>query len=230
MNVPKINAKFDYLQINRIDGVRRLYDTPSGKLPSVTTILSVTESQEDIDGLDNWRNFIGHKNADIITKESAVVGSFMHENLENRLMQKPDIAGSMPIRVQSRKMADIIQSNLWPNISSVCGMEVPLYYPGLYAGTTDLIGFHNNELSIIDYKNSRKIKKKEYISNYFMQGAAYALAHNELFGTNIKKIVVSICVRTNPMQYQEFIVTDEFNYFADMWISRLEKFYKEENK
>jgi len=225
--VPKIVNRYTYKELNRIDGEIRLYDTPSGKLPSVTTILSSTETQEEKDGLQQWRDFVGHKTADLITKEASTIGSFMHGNLENRLLGKPDISGTMPIRVQARKMADLMQQNLWPNISEVTGMEVPLYHPGLYAGTTDLIGVHDGELSIIDYKNSRKLKKKEYISNYFMQGAAYALAHNELYGTNIKKIVIAVVARTEPLQYQEFIITDEFDKYADMWISRLEQYYKD---
>ena len=227
MYIPSFNQIYQYQKYNRLDGDIRLYDTPSGKLPSVTTILAMTESEEDKQGLENWRSFVGAKTADTITTEAANIGSFMHGNLENRLLGKPDIQGSMPIRVQARKMADVIQYNLWPKISEVQGMEVALYYPGLYAGTTDLIGIHDGELSILDYKNSRKPKKREFILNYFMQGAAYALAHNELYKTNIKKIVIAVCVRTTPLQYQEFIIDEEFNYFCDMWVSRLDQYYKD---
>ena len=70
--VPKIVNRYTYKELNRIDGEIRLYDTPSGKLPSVTTILSSTETQEEKDGLQQWRDFVGHKTADLITKEASI--------------------------------------------------------------------------------------------------------------------------------------------------------------
>ena len=227
MYVPPISNKFTYRDYQRIEGGSegRLYSTPSGNLPSVTTILSATQ---DNSALEAWRSYVGEKAANEITLEATTGGTFMHENLERRLIGEPDHAGGMPIRVLARRMADIIQENAWPNISEVYGMEVPLYYPGLWAGTTDLVGIHNGIPSIMDYKNSRKKKTWNHIENYRMQLAAYALAHNELYGTDIKRGVIFVCVRgdTENLQYQEFVVEGkDFEEAIDMWLDRVEQYY-----
>lgn len=181
MYIPPIVNKYTYAGYERIEGGSegRLYSTPSGNLPSVTTILSATS---DDSGLQKWRAAIGEEKAKEITLEATTVGTFMHENLERRLVGDPDHKGGMPIRVLARNMADCIQSNAWPKINEVWGQEVPLYYEGLWAGTTDLVGMHDGIPSIMDYKNSRKPKTWEYIENYRLQLAAYALAHNQQHG------------------------------------------------
>lgn len=230
MYTPPIVQHYNYLDLLRIDGEERLYETPDGdQVPSVTTILSATDSEEDKQGLANWRKFVGDAKADEICNEACTVGTFMHENLENRLIGKPDHQGSMPIRVLARRMADVIQAAAWPKITELWGQETKLYYPGLYAGTSDLVGLYNDKQAIMDYKNSRKPKSKAKIHNYFMQGCAYALAHNYLYGTDIKTVAVFICVREDPknLQYQEFVIEgEEFEQFADMWIQRVHKFYE----
>ena len=135
----------------------------------------------------------------------------------------------MPIRVLARNMADVVSKSAWPQINEVWGIEVKLYYDHLWAGTSDLVGVHIGVPAIMDYKNSRKPKKKEHITNYFLQGCAYALAHNLHHGTDINKIVLFVCVRENPekLQYQEFEVQgEEFNYYRDIWISRVNEFYR----
>lgn len=229
MYTPPIVKRFTYLGYNRIEGgpEGRLYSTPSGNLPSVTTILSATS---DDDGLKKWRAFVGEAKANEITLEATTVGTFMHENLENRLEGKGDHEGGMPIRVLARRMADKIQEEAWPKINEVWGQEVPLYYEGLWAGTTDLVGVHNGIPSIMDYKNSRKPKKWAMIENYRLQLAAYALAHNQMFGTTIDRGVIFICVREDPMnlQYQEFVVEgQDFKDAVDQWIARVEQYYNQ---
>lgn len=229
MYIPKIVNKYNYKNMTNVDGTSmgRLYVTPSGNLPSVTTILSATSDKE---WLEKWRKYTGKEKADSITLESTVVGSFMHENLENRLIGKPDHQGGMPVRVLARKMADLIQEKAWPNIDEVWGQEVSLYYPGLWAGRTDLLGVHNGIPSIMDYKNSRKPKKWEHIQDYILQTAAYALAHNHMFGTDIKRGVLFVCVRndpTNNLEYQEFIIEGEIFENAKIeWAERVEQYYK----
>lgn len=227
MYIPPIVEKYSYGIINRIEGGKegRLYSTLTGNLPSVTTILSATT---DHSGLDQWREFVGEKKANEITLEATVAGTFMHENLENRLSGKDDHKGGMPVRVLARNMADCIQKNAWPNINEVWGQEVALYYEGLWAGTTDLVGVHNGIPSIMDYKNSRKMKTWEHIENYRLQVAAYALAHNQMFGTSINRGVIFICVREDPnnLQYQEFVIeNEEFELAITMWIERVEQYY-----
>ncbi|AQW88823.1 putative restriction endonuclease type II like protein [Erwinia phage pEa_SNUABM_50] len=227
MYIPPIVNKYTYVGYNRIEGGSegRLYSTPSGNLPSVTTILSATSDNE---GLKKWREFVGEDKANAITLEATTVGTFMHENLERRLVGDQDHLGGMPIRVLARNMADCIQQNAWPKINEVWGQEVPLFYEGLWAGTTDLVGIHDGLPAIMDYKNSRKPKTWEYIENYRLQLAAYALAHNAMFGTDINRGVIFICVRKDPanLQYQEFVVEGaDFEEAKRMWIERVEQFY-----
>lgn len=228
MYIPPIVNKYSYVGYQRIEGgpEGRLYSTPSGNLPSVTTILSATS---DDDGLKKWRAFVGEAKANEITLEATTAGTFMHENLERRLVGDADHEGGMPIRVLARRMADVIQTNAWPKINEVWGQEVPLFYEGLWAGTTDLVGVHDGIHTIMDYKNSRKPKKWETIENYRLQIAAYALAHNQMFGTNIERGVIFICVRADPMNlvYQEFVIEgDDFKEAVQMWIARVEKYYE----
>lgn len=228
MYVPKIVERYAYKDIQNIDGtpMGRVYATPTGNLPSVTTILSATADKE---WLKQWRKYVGNQKADEITLESTVVGSFMHENLENRLIGEPDHEGGMPIRVLARKMADVIQENAWPKIDEVWGQEVPLYFEGLWAGRTDLLGVHQGIPSIMDYKNSRRPKTWDKIEDYILQTAAYALAHNNMYGTDIKRGVLFVCVRndpTNNLEYQEFVIEGEvFEKAKIEWAERVEMYY-----
>lgn len=228
MYIPPIVSRYTYKGYERIEGgpEGRLYATESGNLPSVTTILSATSND---DGLAKWRAFVGDAKADEIVLEACTIGTFMHENLEQRLIGGPDHEGGMPIRVLARKMADVVQSNAWPKINEIWGQEVPLVYDGLWAGTTDLVGIHDGIPSIMDYKNSRSPKTWDHIENYRLQLAAYALAHNEMFGTDIQRGVIFICVRKDPqnLKYQEFIVEGEdFEEAKRMWIERVELYYQ----
>lgn len=231
MHVPPIVKRYDYKPMQNIDGTEmgRVYVTPDGNLPSVTTILSATADKE---WLEAWKRWIGKANAEEIVLESTVIGSFMHENLERRLDGLPDHDGGMPVRVLARKMADCIQENAWPNIDEIWGQEVPLYFPNLWAGRTDLLGVHNGIPSIMDYKNSRKPKTWEMVADYILQTAAYALAHNEMFGTDIKRGVLFVCVRQDPnnLQYQEFVIEGEMFEKAKIeWAERVEKYYNNLN-
>jgi genome maintenance exonuclease 1 len=113
-------------------------------------------------------------------------------------------------------------------------MEQSLYFPGLYSGTTDLVGVYKGNPSVCDYKQTNKPKKEEWITGYKLQLTAYALAHNKVHGSNIRKGVVLMCVKppdTGPGAgipvYQEFILKpEEFNYWEDQWWKRVEEYYK----
>ena len=114
-------------------------------------------------------------------------------------------------------------------VSEIWGVEIPLYFPSLYAGTTDGVGIHLGEESILDYKQTNKPKKQEWIEDYYLQLTAYALAHNEVYGTNIRKGVVLMCVKPGddgiPV-YQEFVLeSKDFDYWSDQWWHRLELYY-----
>ena len=209
-------------QINDPVTRKRVYQTPSGeKLPSVTTILSATK---DMTHLLEWRKRVGEEKARQITTEAAGIGTAMHANLERFLCGMQRQPGNNPVHVQANKMADVIIENGLSNVNEVWAMEQALYYPGLYSGTTDLVGVHDGEPAIMDHKQTNKPKKEEWVEDYKMQLVAYALAHNEVYGTDIRKGVVFMCSR--DLQYQQFEVTkDTWNKYEDLWLQKVEEYY-----
>jgi genome maintenance exonuclease 1 len=219
--------KFNYQPIPRteIDGKRR-YATPDGeKLPSVTTILDATKSEESKQALQNWRKRVGVVKAQEITTEAAGRGTRMHKWLENYIKTgETGDPGSNPYSIQSHTMAHSIIRQGLSKCNEYWGTEVPLYFPKVYAGTTDLCGVHDGSEAIMDHKQTNKPKKREWIDDYFVQLAAYANAHNELYDTNIRKGVIFMC-DPNAM-YQEFIIeVSEFDKYTDMWFKRVEQYY-----
>lgn len=232
------NPKFDYQPIPRVvvEG-KRFYATPDGKkLPSVTTILDRTKPQEKVEALNQWRRRVGHEKAQQITTEAANRGTRMHTYLE-QYVKTGAIAqrGSNPFGWPSHAMAETVVREGLKNVEEFWGIEVPLYFPAIYAGTTDGAGIHLGSQSILDYKQTNKPKRREWIEDYFMQLAAYAEAHNEVHGTKIQKGVVLMCVKpetdaqgnlvTQP-KYQEFVLEGaEFAHYRDQWWHRVEQYY-----
>lgn len=222
-----IPNKFSYIKINRIDTPEgRRYATPDGeKLPSVTTILDYTKPEEKKKALQEWRKRVGAEKAQQITTEAAGRGTRMHKWIEDYIktgeIGKP---GSNPYSIQSHKMAQSIIDQGLSKCNEFWGTEVPLYFPKVYAGTTDLVGIHDGSEAIMDHKQTNKPKKREWIEDYFIQLAAYATAHNEVHGTKIRKGVIFMCSADN--QYQEFIVEGaEFDSWVDQWFRRVETYY-----
>ena len=221
--------KYKYVPLLRetINGSRK-YATPDGeKLPSVTTILDATKSEESKQALQNWRKRVGVQKAQEITTEAAGRGTRMHKWLEDYIktgiLSEP---GSNPYSLQSHKMAQSIINQGLSKCSEWWGTEVPLYYPKIYAGTTDLAGVHDGNEAIMDHKQTNKPKKREWIDDYFVQLAAYANAHNEVHGTKIRKGVIFMCSADNL--YQEFILEgSDFDKYSDIWFSRVEKYYEQ---
>lgn len=219
--------KFNYLPISRetIDGVRK-YATPDGlKLASVTTILSATESKEKKAALANWRRSVGDKKAQEISTEASSRGTRMHKYLEDYVLtgvfSEP---GSNPYSIQSNVMAKTILDQGLSKCSEFWGTEIPLYFPSIYAGTSDLAGIHDGQEAIMDHKQTNRPKKREYIDDYFVQLVAYAAAHDEVHGTKIRRGVIFMCDPT--CAYQEFILEGvEFQKYTDIWWRRLETFY-----
>lgn len=230
--------RFKYSSINRevVDG-KRHYVTPSGdRVPSVTTILDKTKPLESRQALANWKRAVGEKRAQEITTEAANRGTRMHTYLENYIKGETlKESVSNPYANQSLIMAKKVIAEGFGKVSEVWGSEVPLYFPELYAGTTDCVGLHNGEESILDFKQSNKPKRVEYIEDYFLQLTAYALAHNEVHGTNIRKGVVMMCVRPPEIapgqwgepQYQEFVLEPkDFEYWTNRWCDRVSEYYR----
>ena len=224
-----IPDKFKYQELKRetVNGSRK-YVTPDGHaLPSVTTILDATKSEEKKKALLEWRKRVGETKAKEITAEAAGRGTRMHKFLENHVKTgNSGEPGSNPYSKQSHQMAHTIIEKGLSKCQEFWGTEVSLYFPEVYAGTTDLVGIHDNSEAIMDHKQTNKPKKREWIDDYFIQLTAYAQAHNELFGTNIRKGVVFMCSADN--QYQEFVVEGkEFDYYTDIWFQKLEQYYKQ---
>lgn len=220
--------KFNYTPISRtsIDG-KRHYALPDGSaVPSVTTILDKTKSEEKKQALMNWKRRVGEAKAQQITTEAAGRGTRMHKWLENFVIDgQIGTPGSNPYSQQSHAMANvIIFEGLGKNVSEFWGVEVPVYYSGLYAGTTDCIGIWKGKPAILDFKQTNKPKKREWIDDYFLQLSAYALAHNNMYGTDIKTGVILMCSANN--EYQEFVIDeDEFEHWTNEWLKRVELYY-----
>ena len=222
-----LKPKFTYEKLTRDESTgKRLYATPTGhKVPSVTTILDKTKPEESRIALANWRKAVGEAKAQAITTEAANRGTRMHKFLEDYIKGIPlNETISNPYAQQSQKMAKIVIAEGLQHVDEVWGSEVPLYFPELYAGTTDCVGLHKGEAAILDFKQTNKPKKREHIDDYFIQLTAYALAHNEVHGTNIRKGVILMC--SKDYEYQEFILEpSDFDYWTDRWLKRVEEYY-----
>jgi hypothetical protein len=219
--------KFTYTPIARetIDGVRR-YATPDGeKLPSVTTILDATAPAEKKQALHEWRKRVGQTKAKEITTEAAGRGTRMHKFIEDYILTGMlNDPGSNPYSKQANAMAESIIKQGLVNCNEFWGTEIAVYYPKIYAGTTDLAGIHGGSEAIMDHKQTNKPKKREWIDDYFIQLTAYAAAHDEVHGTKIRKGVIFMCDPT--CAYQEFIIEGaEFQKYSDLWFRRVEEYY-----
>lgn len=217
--------KFPYSSLDRQthDGERK-YKTPTGNLPSVTTILAATKSQESKMALESWRARLGNDEADRVTREAANVGTIMHNILENWILEKEYNPGNNIIHRQAKRMADEIKKNIQHNIQEIWGTEVNLYYPDLFAGTTDLVGVYRNKPAIMDFKQSNRPKKSEWVDDYRLQIVAYSMAHNILYGTEINTGAIFMCSRDGTFQCFE-LDESEFDEWSTKWAIKVEEFY-----
>tara|TARA_Y100000289_G_scaffold6689_1_gene6003 strand:- start:16 stop:690 length:675 start_codon:yes stop_codon:yes gene_type:complete len=220
----KWNKRFDYPEsIRSLVNDQRHYDVGEEKLPSVTTILSATQSDEKKASLAKWRRNVGENKAESIMNEAANRGTIMHRILEGYLLGQnhadfSDLGQEAGIMAQT-----VIDSGIRGHLDEIWGSEITVYYPKLYAGATDLAGIYDGRESIIDFKQSNKPKRREWITDYFLQLAAYAMAHNYVYGTNIQSGVVLMCTKDN--YFQKFEVKDkEFQRFSWEWLRRVDKF------
>ena len=219
------NNKFVYPKSTRsiIQGSRH-YMVNEENLPSVTTILKATESEEKKAKLAEWKQRVGYKQAEIISREATSRGSSMHDYLEKFLLGKlnMDLLGDNALE---KMMADqIIENGLRNKLNEIWGCEATLHYPGKYAGAADCIGVYENKETIIDFKQSNKPKKEEWISEYFLQLSAYSLAHDKVYGSNISQGVVLLCTKDNI--FQRFIIdADTLKNYQDQFLKKVEQFY-----
>ncbi|WP_075502117.1 hypothetical protein [Candidatus Pelagibacter communis] len=221
------NKKYNYPRSTKsIFGGSRHYTVNQENLPSVTTILKATESEEKKAKLEEWKKRVGYKQAEVISREATNRGSSMHDYLEKFLLGKLnlDLLGD---NSRERMMADqIIENGLRNKLSEIWGCEATLYYPGKYAGAADCIGIYENKESLIDFKNANKPKKDEWIDDYYLQCAAYAMAHNIVYGTNIIQGVILLCTKDNI--FQRFIIDGErFKNYQNQFMQKVEQFYSQ---
>ena len=221
----KRNNSYRYpkTQREKVNGLRH-YVFDKEKLPSVTTILDQTQSAEKREALARWRESKGEAEATRIVDESGARGTAMHKILEMYILEQGYL-DETNVGKQAHNMAIQVIQNGLSNITEYYGTECTLYYPGLYAGQTDLVGIHKGQDAIIDFKQTNKPKKREWIDDYFLQLSAYAMAHNILFKTQITKGVIMMCSKDN--YYQEFIVEgDEFQKYKHNFLRRVDEYYK----
>ena len=217
----KKNDKYNYVRVSRsTDQGSRTYDVAGTKLPSVTTILARTKDQTY---LDRWKAKVGHEEAERIKNLSSKRGTSMHKFIEKHITGAgyDDLT---EIGQQAKPMAQkIIDIGLTP-VTEYYGSEVSLYYPGLYAGSTDLVCIHNGKETIADFKQANKPKKEDWIEDYFLQIGAYAMAHDYVHGSNIEQGVIMIC--TPDLYYQEFKFDGEqMRQYRHKFLERLNQFY-----
>jgi len=219
-----ITNKFNYQPISRkqVEG-RRLYATPDGNaVASVTTILDATKDKTH---LIAWKKRVGEAKAQEIVTEAAGVGTRMHKYLEDYIEfgEWPQ-PGSNPYAQQAHMMAETIKTQALTDVDEIWGSEVNLYMPNMYAGTTDLVGTYKGQPSIMDFKQTNKPKKVEWVQDYFLQLVAYSEAHNEIYGTNICEGHVFMCSRAG--EYQQFdIWPDEYADWRHEWYERVYQYY-----
>ena len=217
----KKNNKYNYIQGTQLsDHGSRIYDVAGYRLPSVTTILGATKDQQF---LKDWKAKVGEQQAERIKNLSSKRGTSMHKFLEHHILGTgyDDLTG---LGQEAKTMAEkIIDVGLTP-VEEYYGSEVTLYYPGLYAGSTDLVCLHNGMETVVDFKQANRPKKKEWIEDYYLQIAAYAMAHDYVHDSRIQQGVIMVC--TPDLYYQEFVVSGaELRRYKHSFLKRLDMYY-----
>ena len=217
----KKNTKYTYVRgSSTTDQGSRTYDFDGKKLPSVTTILGKTKDQAF---LDRWKAKVGYEEAERIKNHASKRGTSMHKFLEKHI-SGTGYDDLTEIGVQAKPMAQkIIDTGLKP-ITEYYGSEVTLHYPGLYAGSTDLVCEYGGRDTIIDFKQANRPKKKEWVEDYYLQIAAYAMAHDCMHHSNIEQGIIMVC--TPELYYQEFKFDgDQMRQYRHKFLERLSQFY-----
>ena len=221
----KLNKKYNYVRgVQAMEHGSRIYDFNGMRMPSVTTILSKTKDQSF---LTAWKNKVGHENAERIKNVSSSRGTAMHKFLEKHVggVGYDDLT---TLGREAKSMAQKIIEDGLSKVSEYYGSEVMLYYPDLYAGSTDLVCMHEGMETIVDFKQSNRPKREEWIEDYYLQIAAYAMAHDSVYGSNIQQGVIMVC--TPDLYYQEFKCEGEkMRHYRHEFLKRLSQ-YHDQNK
>ena len=222
----KFVKKYVYPRSTReaIAGLRHYtVDGQEEKLPSVTTVLGQTQPKEKRESLDRWRQKVGLREAEKITRDAAIRGTAMHKYLEDLILGQRSL-DLTPLGVEATNMAQIIVDRGLNDCSEIYGTEAVLYYPGLYAGSCDLVAKYKDKVSIIDFKQTNKPKQREWIGDYFLQMGAYGMAHDAVYGTTIEQGVIMMCSKDGF--YQQFVIEgEEFRQAKHNFLGRLNEYY-----
>ena len=201
-------------------------DIHGQRLPSVTTVLGQTQSKDKESSLQRWRDKVGVEEARRITQEAAARGTAMHLYLEKYCLGEGYLDLTDVGNVAKHMAEKIVDRGIDNRLTEIYGNEATLYYPGLYAGSVDLVGQHDGTMAIIDFKQTNKPKQREWIGDYFLQMAAYGMAHDAVYGTTIEKGVILMC--SKDLYYQEFTIEgEEYRQAKHDFLRRLDQFYKE---
>ena len=221
--------KFEYPNLERVDtDIGRHYlDSDNKPVPSVTPVLSGTSKSKD--GLVQWRNRVGDEEADRIIKQSTDIGTAVLEAIEKFLNKEDwDNFENTSDQILAKNISNKFIKDALTGITEIWGLEVGLILDNLYAGTADCVGLYKDIPTLIDFKTAKKIKKRDWIEDYFLQGCAYANAHNVMFGTDIQQIVILMVDRN--LIFQEYVVRPtEFSYLTRKWKNRLIEFNNKYN-
>ena len=223
----KLIRKYDYPSSTRasIEGLRHYnVDGSTERLPSVTTVLGETQEQSKRDSLQRWRQRVGVEEAKKITQQAATRGTSMHMYLEKYCLGEGYLDLTDTGNVAKHMAECIVDRGIDNRLTEIYGNEATLYYPGLYAGSVDLVGQHDGDIAIIDFKQTNKPKQREWIGDYFLQMAAYGMAHDAVYGTTIEKGVILMC--SKDLYYQEFTIEgEEYRKAKHEFLRRLDQFY-----
>jgi len=224
------NNKFSYPKSMRsmVSG-SRMYAVNQEKLPSVTSILQATQSEEKKASLANWKARVGTTEANRIKNDASSRGTSMHAYLEKYLLGQLNLELLEDEDNKSKKMADeIVEQGIKNKLSEIWGTEATLYYPGKYAGTTDACGVYEGQETIIDFKQSNKPKKEEWIEDYYLQLGAYSLAHNVVYNSKITQGIVLLCTVDNL--FQDFRIQGvKLEEYQNKFLEKVEQYYHQKN-
>ena len=224
------NNKFTYPKSMRsIVSGSRMYAVNQEKLPSVTSILQATQSEEKKASLANGKARVGAVEANRIKNDASSRGTSMHSHLEKYLLGQLNLELLEEEASKSKKMADeIIEQGIKGKLSEIYGTEATLYYPGKYAGTCDACGVYEGQETIIDFKQSNKPKKEEWIEDYYLQLGAYSLAHNVVHNSNITQGIVLLCTVDNL--FQDFRIQGvKLEEYQNKFLEKVEQYYHQRN-
>ena len=213
--IQSFKEKYDYktYHVNKVNDMRYYCVSADINVPSVTSILKKTN--------DNFPNILKQPH----NTDSIEIGNFMHKYLEHYVSKEQDFYDESENYVIAKKLAQLVIENFINNIDEVWGTEVSVLYKNIYAGTIDLIGMIDDKLCIVDYKSSYRHKSKNEMEEYFLQLAAYAIAHDWQYKTNIDSIIVLLAIRNGQFE-KTSISQDDLESYKLKWLSRLEKFHK----